>query len=265
MFELDRIKEQCPATLVQWFPQLESTNDTAISIVRGGTRLPLLVLCEDQTAGRGQRGNAWLSSSGSLTLSWCFRSPLDRGDHALLQLSPIAGCVVANAIERICPALKLQLKWPNDILGLGHSDVPSKIAGILIESVSTGQGPPCFVVGIGVNVNNSVESIGPIEASTSFSPASLLELTGRDVDLTQLVVEIVGGLERAYLGELANDWWRREFEDRLAFRGQAVRIFNSQGEVELEGRLESVGADGGLILMTSGGRREIYSGTVRPI
>jgi BirA family biotin operon repressor/biotin-[acetyl-CoA-carboxylase] ligase len=270
MLNIETIKRECSATSVEFHPRLESTNDTAISILRDGVdgvdlALPLLVLCENQTAGRGQRGNRWSSAAGSLTLSWCFAANRDAGGLLMPQLSLVVGCIVAEAIERICPALKLLLKWPNDLLVIDDSSEACKVGGILVESVMIGDGGPCFVVGVGVNVNNAIDPIIESGQGRGLRPASLAELAGGTVDISKLVVEIVRGLERVFVGELANEDWQQDYDRRLAFRGQSVCVFNSSGEVDHQGRVVSVADDGALILRCEDGPKRIYSGTVRQL
>lgn len=267
MFKIETIKQDCSATSVEFYDRLESTNDTAISILRDGgdSRLPLLVLCENQTNGRGQRGNRWSSSTGSLTLTWCFQADRDASNLLLPKLSLIVGCVVAEAIERICPSVSLSLKWPNDLLVFDQAGQACKVGGILVESLMLNGSKPCFVIGVGVNVNNAIDPAVETKQASALRPASLAGLVGGSVDISKLVVEIVRGFERAFLGELSNEGWRQAYEDRLAFRGQSVRVLNGRGGVEHQGRVDSVADDGALILRCEDGPKPIYSGTVRPV
>ena len=85
-----------------------------------------------QTAGRGRRGNAWVSTRGNLYATLLLRDPAP-ADSAP-ELSFVAALAVHDAHRssgRQRLREQLALKWPNDVLCGG-----AKLAGILIESES---------------------------------------------------------------------------------------------------------------------------------
>lgn len=105
-----------------------------------------LFVTERQTKGRGRQGNAWESPpAAGLYLSFVtkLKIPADKA----LYLTGAASLAVANTIEQ-CLYLPPEIKWPNDVLIGGR-----KVAGILVEARSSV--PDTFVVGIGVNVNQT--------------------------------------------------------------------------------------------------------------
>ncbi len=101
-----------------------------------------VVFTRNQTAGRGQQGRVWDSSTGVLTASFVFKAIAN-----LSGLSLMAGLAIVYAIEELCPSLQdlIQLKWANDLI-LDHK----KVAGILCESVSD-RSSRSIVIGVGLN------------------------------------------------------------------------------------------------------------------
>src|ERR1044071_3326704 len=123
-----------------------STNDVVLQMAHEGAREGLVVFAELQTAGRGQRGNAWESSAGKgLLCSVLLRPNVAVHDSARLVDWAVKG--IAWTIESTC-LRKATIKSPNDIYINGR-----KIAGVLVEMRAQPRAPHLAIVGIGVNVN----------------------------------------------------------------------------------------------------------------
>jgi BirA family transcriptional regulator, biotin operon repressor / biotin---[acetyl-CoA-carboxylase] ligase len=127
---------------------LASTNAEALTRARAGEREPLWIVAAEQTAGRGRRGNEWVSPPGNLyaTLLLTDPAPAECGP----ELSFVAALALYDAIVERAPELSaaLALKWPNDMLCGG-----SKLAGILIEGERAAN-TLAVAIGIGVNCQN---------------------------------------------------------------------------------------------------------------
>jgi BirA family biotin operon repressor/biotin-[acetyl-CoA-carboxylase] ligase len=134
-----------------------STNADAMRLALGGEELPLWVVADTQTAGRGRSGRTWVSQSGNLHASLAFRctAPMEKAG----QLSLLAGISVVDAIRDtmdLASGTELRLKWPNDIL-IGIA----KAGGILVESTSSREGSGFLaILGFGLNLISSPEPIG---------------------------------------------------------------------------------------------------------
>jgi BirA family biotin operon repressor/biotin-[acetyl-CoA-carboxylase] ligase len=85
-------------------------------LARRGEVGPLWVTAQRQTAGRGRRGNAWISTPGNLYATLLVCDPA--APESAAQLSFVAALAVHDAIVDRAAALReqLALKWPNDIL-----------------------------------------------------------------------------------------------------------------------------------------------------
>ncbi|MBY0562175.1 biotin--[acetyl-CoA-carboxylase] ligase [Hyphomicrobium sp.] len=134
-----------------------STNADAMRLGLSGEELPLWVIADTQTGGRGRSGRAWVSEPGNLHASVAFRSdaPLEKAG----QLSLLAGIAVIDAVRAtmdLAPGTELRLKWPNDIL-IGSA----KAGGILVESTSVRAGPGFLaILGFGLNLISAPDSLG---------------------------------------------------------------------------------------------------------
>jgi BirA family biotin operon repressor/biotin-[acetyl-CoA-carboxylase] ligase len=145
-----------------------------------------VALTEEQAEGRGRLGRRWLSPPGvSLLFSVLLVPPVETA--RLPELTVVAGNACADAIEHVT-GLAPEIKLPNDVLIGGR-----KTAGILAEA-RDGR----VVLGIGVNVNVTARDL---PQGIDPPATSLLLETGSEVDRVELLVEILGRLERAY-----DDW-----------------------------------------------------------
>ena len=135
-----------------WYNELDSTQN---EVQRRGETLDNLsvVAARSQTAGRGQRGNSWLSEPGmNLTASLLIRfgeggiPSLDVRDYFRLNVA-FSLAMTGYLASRGVPA---EIKWPNDIFVHGR-----KICGVLIENVLAGTTVRSSVIGFGLNLNQT--------------------------------------------------------------------------------------------------------------
>jgi BirA family biotin operon repressor/biotin-[acetyl-CoA-carboxylase] ligase len=144
-----------PGLSVEVLARVASTNSLLIERARapGGGFAPCLLVAEEQTQGRGRLGRSWQSHPGtSLTLSLAL--PLAPQQWGGLSLA--VGLALADALDPLpasatAPGPRLGLKWPNDLWLTDAAGKGRKLGGVLIETVSAGQGRLC-VVGVGLNV-----------------------------------------------------------------------------------------------------------------
>ena len=129
-----------------WTAATLSTSQDAKDILQKGQRRPPFALVAGrQTAGVGRRGRQWLSPTGNIYLTIALEP-----DQVAADLRAVVPKLIGWAIAKYCQqkwAIRLTLKWPNDLLFAG-----AKIGGILCETESTGQKLGPVLVGIGFNV-----------------------------------------------------------------------------------------------------------------
>lgn len=225
------------------YKSLESTNSKAFDLLAKSSPIEGTVISAGfQTAGRGQFGSSWFSSPDkniilSLVLYPDFLRP---GDYFLLNQA--VSLAVYDLINSYFPG-RASIKWPNDI----YCD-ESKMAGILIQNVISGNKISASVIGIGINVN---ESHFPPELP---NPVSIFQITGRHSDLSVVSSHLFGFLESRYLSLRSG----KGIEIRKAYHGALFRLnkpslFSSQDE-KFTGMIRGVEDQGKLILETEGNK-----------
>lgn len=227
---------------VEVLASVSSTNDRLKELARGGAPEWTAVLAARQTAGRGRQGRVWVSHEGDLFLSVLLRPPPGAAGAGLIPLA--AGVATQEALV----ALGVdggRLKWPNDVLVEGR-----KIAGILCEAAAGAGGIESVVVGIGVNVAASPDSL---PEDLRAGAASLRTLLSGDVGPTEVAAEVLARLPLWYHevapGRALLEAWRGR---SVPWWGRPVEI--RAGEIVLRGRLHGLADDGGLLLETGDGR-----------
>ena len=229
---------------IEHHARITSTQDRARELVDAGCG-PMVVVADEQTAGRGRQGRTWSAPPGtSLLASWVFR-PLP-SDPALFAL--LAGVAVARALEALgVPGARL--KWPNDVQ-LGGK----KLAGTLGDAVTAPDGG-ALVLGIGVNAGQSAADLGELAAM-----ATSCRIEGHEVDRLALLARITAQLDLLAASpderRTALDEWR----SRSSVLGREVEVRGAAGSVR--GLAREIAEDGALVLETASGDRRILAGEV---
>lgn len=233
------------------YEALGSTNAEALALARAGERGPLWITAKSQNAGRGRRGNAWVSPPGNLYATLLLTEP--SAPREAPQVSFVAALALHDAVSAAAPKLApgLKLKWPNDLLCAGR-----KLAGILIE----GERAPIFAVAVGIGVNCVSHPFG------TFHPATDLAAAGVQATPEQLFAALVAAMSerlaqwqgRRGFGAIRADWL-----DRAAGIGEPIRV--RLPERELAGRFQGLDESGRLLLERADGIEVIAAGDVFPM
>src|SRR5947207_7259504 len=130
--------------------QLTTPQGAWVSGPPSGTDEGLVLFAEHQTAGRGQRGNRWESAPGKgLWFSILLHPEIEINDSWRLTIWAIEAI---SDVIRTEFSLEPAIKLPNDIQIHGR-----KVAGVLVEMRAQEKAPHLAIVGIGINVNQSLE------------------------------------------------------------------------------------------------------------
>jgi len=183
--------------------QTGSTNDAilhvawpqgaAVSSPPSRTNEGLVLFAEHQTSGRGQRGNRWESAVGKgLWFSILLRPKIQINDSGRLTIWAIEA--IADVI-RTEFALEPTIKLPNDVQLYGR-----KVAGVLVEMRAQEKAPHLAIVGVGINVNQSLEDFPPELRNRAISLAMALQ---RPVDRQKFAVVLLRNLDRTYRARFA--------------------------------------------------------------
>lgn len=247
------------ASRVVRLEEAASTNDLGKDLGprTASDELPLVLVADRQTAGRGRGSNAWWSDGGSLT----FSIVLEPGRHGIRpehepRMALAAGLAVAMVAEEMVAGLGVGIRWPNDVEVGGR-----KLAGILVERVQGDLGPR-MVVGIGLNVRTRFDLAPEDVRALGISLADLSPEFGAGDQRAVALARVLEQYE-IQLGRLAaeEDTFIDDLNARDQLAGTVVRI--EQGEALLEGEGRGIARDGALLLEIEGEVRAIYGGRVR--
>ena len=241
-----------------------STNADVAEAAGRGEPEGLVVVAEQQTAGRGRRDRQWVSPPrAGLTLSVLLRPgdadpangwpAVPRQAYGWLPL--LAGVALLEAVQQRA-VVDAALKWPNDLM-----IKDAKCAGLLAEVVDG-----AVVLGIGLNVSTRADEL-PLTA-TGVPATSLLVAGAEHTDRDPLLRALLRGLARWYAG------WRETGGDAelcgllAAYRrgcstiGREVRVHLPGGGF-LTGAATTVDAVGQLVVRTEDGdERRVSAGDV---
>ena len=226
-----------------------STNKDLLDRARGGAAEGLVLVADQQTAGRGRMGRSWVSPPrAALTFSFLLRPRVKAGRHGWIPL--LTGVAEAAAIDGVT-GIRAKLKWPNDVL-VPDGKTPdgamvwAKLAGILAES--TGD---AVVVGIGLNVSTERDELP--EPGPGALPATSLRAAGSELlNREQLLTGILLSFERRYeawqhaRGNPAEV--RAEYKSLCETLNRPVRVEGPGGRM-LSGDAVDVDTDGRLVVL----------------
>jgi BirA family transcriptional regulator, biotin operon repressor / biotin---[acetyl-CoA-carboxylase] ligase len=239
---------------IHHYYKIASTNTAAMDAAAARAPEGTVFLAEEQTGGRGRGANTWHSArSTGIYCSVVLRPALPPSEVLILSLA--AGLAVHAAVREINPAMKPDLKWPNDLL-LGEK----KFCGILTEMNSEVTQVRHLVIGVGINVNQL-----SFPADLRDIATSLRQTTGMEWSRVELTAALLKSLDREYRDLLEKPGAREAILRRFAehsssIRGRQVRIEDNGG---FEGVTEGLDARGFLQLRTANGLRTVLSGMVR--
>ena len=223
---------------IEFHEQLGSTNTRARELAYEQKR-DIVVVADEQTAGRGRRERTWDGPQGGIYLSILISPEIEPRSMSLVTLA--AAVSIANAIEEM--GLQPVIKWPNDVLLDGN-----KVAGILTEMEAEVDRINWVIVGMGINANQSLADL-PEQAT------SLQAVLGKAVDRRQIVHTILQTFSELidHPGEIREEWL-----NRASTIGSRVEVQTTTGRIL--GKAVDLAEMGGLIIKTEDGTQTVYSG-----
>ncbi|RMQ09771.1 Bifunctional biotin-- synthetase/biotin operon repressor [Pseudomonas viridiflava] len=232
---------------VRTYDTIDSTNAEATRLIAQGAPMPLLVVAEQQTSGRGRRGRKWVSPfAENLYYSLVLR--IDGGMRQLEGLSLLVGLAVMKVLRDI-GVQGAGLKWPNDVL-VGRQ----KIAGILLELVGDPADVCHVIIGIGVNVNmRSSSEVDQLWTSIRLETGSLAD-RNRIAALISSQLESLLAVHRKEGFVAFQDEWERGH----LWQGATVRLLS--GAEAVEGVVLGVDSLGALRLEVNGVEKSFSGG-----
>lgn len=191
-----------------------------------------LAIAEIQTCGRGRRGNNWVSQKGMALFSFLLKVEEDVSIEEYSKLPLVIGIAVLNGLKRI-ENLDFKFKWTNDI----YLD-DKKICGILVEKIQD-----FFVIGIGININNSLEgAVADIATALTIS-------TGKKYIVEDTIFTVLDEFKKQYKRFLEGEWnfILEEINNRNYLKNREITLVGSNwqtkgiaGDIAKDGRLEII-------------------------
>ena len=156
------------------FKIVNSTNNTAIKIIKQSKLNYGMIVSENQKNGKGQYSRKWISYKGNLFVSIFYN--IDDINFSINKLTKINCLLVKKLISKFCKK-KIFFKSPNDLL-----INKKKVCGILQEII-TRDNKKYLIVGIGINIIKSPEI-------SKYPTTNLLEILNKKIDYKLMVNQL---------------------------------------------------------------------------
>ena len=240
---------------------VDSTNSFLLShsINEGLARI---CVSEEQSAGRGRRGNDWQSTPNQnilFSLAWGFPN----WPETITGLGLAVATVVAERLNADFfsdqngksnigikqEETSVEIKWPNDLMVNGD-----KLGGILVDVAGESRGACNVVIGLGLNVNQADLS----DNETAYRWQDLHSL-GVTLDRNQFIgrlasdlIAMLRGFEKHGFAPLCSRW-----NQLSGYTGRDITITGKSGQ--LQGLMQGVDKSGALLLVDGDGEQHIIA------
>ena len=215
-----------------------------------------VITADEQTAGRGRFSRHWYSNKGlGLYTTYLFSIPADFS--SLSGFSLAVGVAVKRVAQRF--AVRVKLKWPNDVVVFDKQNELCKLAGILIELISSdvaGEEKLYVSTGIGISLKQTSYPSGLMQKAISLEELSAVSEIAKEDLQNELNVEF---------WKICDEYFRNgfsglkvEWEENSACTGMKIRVSALGKLSEQTGTMLGVDDDGSLLLCD-----ENTGGTVR--
>ncbi len=202
---------------------------------------------KSQTEGRGQMGTVWESeTSKNLTFS-VFKGLADFELEEPFYVSMVISLALIKTLNKLSVP-KISVKWPNDILS-----ADKKICGVLIENVMKYGKIHGTIIGVGLNVNQTVFKNLP-------KASSLKLISGQHYDLDELIIMIINNLKDYFLllKEKKYQELRTAYELHL-FRKNKPSTFKDAEGVMFSGIIKGVSETGMLKVLLEDNLLKVFN------
>ena len=200
-----------------------------------------VVLTKSQFEGRGQMGTTWESEPGKNLICSVYKALGGLAVEESFAVSMITSLAIIKTLKQFSVP-KLSVKWPNDILSENK-----KVCGILIENILKNSRLEASIIGIGLNVNQTLFNNLPLATS-------IKNLTGTLFDADELLHGILEHLQYYFkmYGEKSFQAVKTEYEVQLFRKGKPSTFKTTSGEL-FPGFIEGIDDAGNLILKLEDG------------
>jgi BirA family transcriptional regulator, biotin operon repressor / biotin---[acetyl-CoA-carboxylase] ligase len=246
---LNKLNTRIIGKSILYFEKIDSTNIYAKKLAKEGVFEGCVVVADKQEKGRGRKNRTWTSPEGGLWFS-IIVYPGIPPQNAMIITMAASVSVVEAVIKKT--GLKPAIKWPNDVLINGK-----KLCGILTEMDAEMDRINYAVIGIGINVNNSISK------DLNDLATSLKNQTKRNCSRVELLADILNIFDKNYMYIKSGD--SKAVRDSWFMHAD---IIGKKVEVTLEkdkivGFVNDIDENGCLILKNDIGIQKIIAGDIR--
>ena len=226
---------------------IDSTNNYLKKIILNeGINDYTVVTAKFQTQGKGQLGTEWESEHSKNLICSVYKKEINIKVQDQFVISALVSLALIKTLRKVNLS-NMHIKWPNDIM----SD-NKKICGILIENIVKENYIKDAVIGIGLNVNQTIFNNLP-------NAASIKNLIGTTCSIDEILKDLVKNI-KYYFNELDKSSINsifEKYEDALFRINKPSTFKNSKGEV-FSGYIKGVSRSGKLSVMLEDNLVESY-------
>ena len=216
--------------------------DLMARLAKEGAPHGLVIVADEQTAGRGRHGREWVSAPGrDLLASFLFRPR-----PAILPEVQFVATLAAVEVVRKTTGRSPSIKWPNDVRVDGN-----KVCGILLESHEDKLGLAA-IAGFGINLYTSTTNHPDLPPATSLS-----ELAGKEIERDFVLDLLVGRADDLYARVSRGDSLLEEWSNLVDTVGRQVSVAIGdphRPDRVVKGVAEGIGDFGRLLVRDDDGR-----------
>lgn len=231
---------------------VDSTNQEVKRRALEGAGEGLVVLSEEQTAGKGRKGRSFFSPVGTgIYMSVLFR-PTEEQSKDVVLVTTAASVAVCRAIRKVLGE-EPEIKWVNDVYLRGK-----KICGILTEAVSDFESGRIDTVVVGIGINYRIPEGGYPEELNDIIGAVCTQ--DQVIPRNTLVAAVLNELYALYEG-LAQRTYMEDYRKWSNVIGKEVRystgVDNNDQAAWEYGTALDIDKDGGLIVRLQNGEDKV--------
>ena len=218
--------------------EIDSTNTYLMDKKNKNNIDGTVILAEKQTEGRGRKNRVWYSAKEqNLNFSILLTNRKYFGKNLNL-VNLASSLAVSQSIENLFQ-LDAELKWPNDVLIKGK-----KVCGILLEASSQGSKIERLVIGIGLNVNQTM-----FQGEFNLPPTSIKMESNLNIERERLLAEVLNNFEELLEKTLTKpEEVLREWKSRCRMIGEKISI--TENDETKYGIFDDIDDNGFLLLKT---------------
>lgn len=196
------------------FEEIDSTNDVAKSLIKNEKLIA--VTANYQTKGKGRNSNRWVGDkSANLYLSFGIKHELQVDLKRIIAFQGMGCLAVKQALNNVCKDDIFRLKYPNDVYA-NHSGNFKKICGVLVEHGFIGSVCDYSIIGIGLNINQTIFPDIP-----NINPVSLAML-GYEIEIKEITEKVIEKFK--FLNKMNDDQLFDVWVKELNIIGKKIKV-----------------------------------------